>query len=140
MKKLVLTVLALIVVLGVVVLVGPSFVDWNSYKAEITRTVEEQTGRRLEIDGDISFQVLPAPRLSVEKLKLANVEGGSADTFVSAGALQIHVALAPLLSGKVKVASVTLKDPVPGRPQQLDIQHPRQQAGRDGGHRRGHER
>ncbi|WP_028467631.1 AsmA family protein [Nisaea denitrificans] len=112
MKKLVLTVLALIVVLGVVVLVGPSFVDWNSYKAEITRTVEEQTGRRLEIDGDISFQVLPAPRLSVEKLKLANVEGGSADTFVSAGALQIHVALAPLLSGKVKVASVTLKDPV----------------------------
>lgn len=112
LKKLVLAVLALIVVLGVVVLVGPSFIDWNSYKAEITRTVEEQTGRRLEIDGDISFQVLPAPRLSVEKLKLANAEGGSADTFVSAGALQIHVALAPLLSGKVKVASVTLKDPV----------------------------
>ncbi|WP_193173428.1 AsmA family protein [Nisaea nitritireducens] len=112
MKKLVLAVLALIVVLGVVVLVGPSFVDWNSYKAEISRTVEEQTGRKLDIDGDISFQVLPAPRLSVEQLKLANVEGGSADTFVSASALQIHVALAPLLSGKVKVASVTLKDPV----------------------------
>lgn len=112
MKKLVLAVLALIVVLGAVVLVGPSFVDWNSYKAEISRTVEEQTGRKLDIDGDISFQVLPAPRLSVEQLKLANVEDGSADTFVSASALQIHVALAPLLSGKVKVASVTLKDPV----------------------------
>ncbi|MEO9902521.1 AsmA family protein [Nisaea sp.] len=112
MKKLVLAVLALIVVLGVVVLVGPSFIDWNSYKTEITRTVEEQTGRQLEIDGDISFQVLPAPRLSVEKLKLANAEGGNADTFISAGALQIHVALAPLLSGKVKVASITLEDPV----------------------------
>lgn len=112
MKKLVLAVLALIVVLGVVVLVGPSFIDWNSYKTEIAQTVEEQTGRQLDIDGAISFQVLPAPRLSVEKLKLANSEDGSADTFVSAGALQIHVALAPLLSGKVKVASVTLKDPV----------------------------
>ena len=99
MKKLVLTVLALIIVLGAAVLVGPSFIDWNSYKDEITRTVEEQTGRRLQIDGDISFQILPAPRLSVEQLKLANIEGGSANTFVSADALQIHVALAPLLSG-----------------------------------------
>ena len=112
MKKLVLTVLALIIVLGAAVLVGPSFIDWNSYKDEITRTVEEQTGRRLQIDGDISFQILPAPRLSVEQLKLANIEGGSADTFVSADALQIHVALAPLLTGKIKVASVTLNDPV----------------------------
>ncbi|MEQ8332296.1 AsmA family protein [Nisaea sp.] len=112
MKKLVLAVLALIVVLGAIVLVGPSFVDWNSYKAEITRTVEEQTGRRLEIDGDISFQILPAPRLSVAQLTLANIDGGRADTFVSAGALQIHVALAPLLRGQIKVASVTLKDPV----------------------------
>ncbi|WP_319024878.1 AsmA family protein [Nisaea sediminum] len=112
MKKLVLAILALVVVLGVVVLVGPSFVDWNSYKAEITKAVEDQTGRKLEIDGDIGFQVLPAPRLSVEKLRLANAEGGTGDTFVSVGALQIHVALAPLLSGKIKVASVTLKDPV----------------------------
>lgn len=110
MKKLVLAVLGLVVVLGAVILVGPSFVDWNSYKAEIARAVQDQTGRKLEIDGDIGFQVLPAPRLSVEQLRLANAEGGSADTFVSAGALEIHVALAPLLRGKIKVASVTLRD------------------------------
>jgi len=111
-KKLVLAILALVIVLGTVILVGPGFVDWNSYKGEITRAVENQTGRKLEIDGDIGFQVLPAPRLSVEKLRLANAEGGTGDTFVSVGALQIHVALAPLLGGKIKVASVTLKDPV----------------------------
>ena len=112
LKKLLLAILALIFVLGGVVLVGPSFVDWNSYKAEIARTVEQQTGRRLDIEGDISFQVLPAPRLSVKQLKLANLEGGSANSFISASALQIHVDLVPLLSGKVKVASVTLNDPV----------------------------
>ncbi|WP_420403332.1 AsmA family protein [Nisaea sp.] len=112
MKKLVLAILALLIVLGAVILVGPGFVDWNSYKTEIARAVEEQTGRELEIDGDIGFQVLPAPRLSVEKLRLANAEGGTGDTFVSVGALQIHVALAPLLSGRIKVASITLKDPV----------------------------
>lgn len=112
MKKLVLAILALVIVLGAVILVGPSFVDWNSYKSEITTAVEEQTGRKLEIDGDIGFQVLPAPRLSVQQLRLANAEGGTGDTFVSVGALQIHVALAPLLSGKIKVASVTLRDPV----------------------------
>lgn len=112
MKKLVLAVLALVILLAAVVLVVPSFIDWNSYKAEIAKAVEEQTGRELAIDGDIGFQVLPAPRLSVEQLRLANAEGGTGDTFVSVGALQIHVALAPLLQGRIKVASVTLKDPV----------------------------
>ncbi|UUX51786.1 AsmA family protein [Nisaea acidiphila] len=112
MKKLVLAALVLLVLVGAAVLVGPSFVDWNSYKTEIAEAVEDQTGRKLAIDGDIGFQVLPAPRLSVERLRLANAEGGTGDTFVSVGALQIHVAFAPLLQGKIKVASVTLKDPV----------------------------
>ena len=67
-KKLSIALLGLIVVLGVAVLVGPSFIDWNAQKGRITAEVERLTGRKLAIDGDLSLTILPAPAFSATRV------------------------------------------------------------------------
>jgi uncharacterized protein involved in outer membrane biogenesis len=112
LKKFAVFLVGLIVVVLVAVLVGPSFVDWNAYKPEITAAVEEKTGRKLAIDGAIDLQILPSPRLSVANARLSNSEGAADPDMVRLDSLQVHVALRPLLSGTVRISSVTLIRPV----------------------------
>ncbi|GIK98399.1 MAG: hypothetical protein BroJett029_26080 [Alphaproteobacteria bacterium] len=111
MKKLLIGIGAVVVIAIAAVLVGPSFVDWNSYKTEIAAQVKKATGRDLTIDGDVSLSILPSPRLSAEGVHFANIEGGSAPDMASVEALQVRVAFMPLLQGSVQVESVTLVAP-----------------------------
>ena len=112
LRKVLYVVIGLVVLLVAAVLIGPSFVDWNKYKPEITAAAEKQTGRTLAIDGDISLSILPAPTLTAEGVRFANVEGASTADMVTLQALDVRVALIPLLSGDIQVESVTLVDPV----------------------------
>ena len=112
MKKLAAILIGLLVVAVGAVLVVPGFVDWNAYKPEITAAVEEQTGRKLTIEGAIELQVLPSPRLSVANVRLSNSVGASEPDMVRLDSMQVHVALQPLLSGTIQISSVTLIRPV----------------------------
>jgi uncharacterized protein involved in outer membrane biogenesis len=112
LRKIIVGVLVLLVLLVGVLLIGPSFLDWNQYKSEITAQVKKATGRDLVIAGDIDLTLLPAPAFSVEGLRLANVAGAGAADMVTLKALDVRVALMPLLEGSVKVESVELVDPV----------------------------
>ncbi|HWA44429.1 MAG TPA: AsmA family protein [Hypericibacter adhaerens] len=110
-KKILIAVGALLVLAVAAVLVVPSFIDWNGYKAQIESEARKATGRDLSIDGDISLALLPAPKLSVEGVRFANAEGGSAPDMATLESLDVRVALMPLLSGKIQVTSLTLVKP-----------------------------
>ena len=112
MKKLLIGIIGLVVVLVAAVLIGPSFVDWNAYKAEIAAQAKAATGRTLTIDGDISLQVLPSPALVVNDVSLANLEGASTPQMARLRSLQVRVALGPLLGGNFQVETLQLIDPV----------------------------
>ncbi|MDE0808166.1 MAG: AsmA family protein [Alphaproteobacteria bacterium] len=112
MKKLAAVLAGLIVVAIVAILIGPSFMDWNSYKPEITAAVEARTGRKLTIDGAIDLRILPSPQLSVANVRLSNAKGAADAEMIRLDAMQVHVALAPLLVGAVQISSVTLVRPV----------------------------
>ena len=111
MGKVLTTLVLLLVALVAAVLVGPSFVDWNQYKAEITAEAKKATGRELTIAGDVSLGLLPSPALAAEQVSLANVEGGSQPEMIALDALKIEVALLPLLGGQIQVQSVVLVEP-----------------------------
>lgn len=89
----------------------PSAINWNNYKGKIAAQVEEITGRKLVIDGNIAFSVFPYPVLSVSKAKLMNVKGGTDKYMVSLDELNIHVALWPLLIGQIQMEKVFLVKP-----------------------------
>ncbi len=53
---------AFIVVVLFAALIGPSFVDWNSFRGEIESRLSEATGWQAEVSGDIHFVLQPRPR------------------------------------------------------------------------------
>jgi len=111
-KKLLIAVGVVIGVLLVAIIVVPHFIDWNRYlKSTITTTAKEITGRDLTIDGDIGLTILPTPTFSAAKVRFANGPGGSVPDMATLESLDLRVALFPLLSGTIKVESVTLVAP-----------------------------
>lgn len=112
MKKLGLSLIGFVVLLIAAVLIGPSFVDWNAHKDRLTAEARKITGRELSIEGDISLALLPAPALSAAKVRLANIQGGSAASMMELEALKVRVALLPLLQGQIQIESVSLVKPI----------------------------
>ena len=97
-RKLIIGLIGLVVVALAAALIGPSFVDWNKYKPEISERVKAATGREFTIAGDISLRILPAPKLSVHDVTLANLHRASGphhdvhvDHIAVSRTLDIHV-------------------------------------------------
>ena len=111
MRKVLIGLFILVFVLAAAVFIGPSLVDWNDYKDQIAEAVEQETGRDLAIDGDISLTLLPAPALSVKGVRFANVEGAENPDMASLRSLDVLVAFAPLLEGRIQVQSLELVEP-----------------------------
>lgn len=109
MKKLLIGILVFVVVAIGGALIAPSFIDWNAYRGEIATEVRKATGRKLAIDGTIKVALLPAPMLSVGKVRLANLDGAKAADMARLDALDVRIAFWPLLSGKIQVLSVMLR-------------------------------
>ena len=112
MRKAAYIAVAMIAVVIGIALAVPLLLDLNDYKAEIAESVAAATGRELTLEGDIDLSLLPAPTLSVTGITLSNIEGARQPKFAEISALEVRVALLPLLSLQVQVERVTLIDPV----------------------------
>ncbi|TWA60755.1 AsmA-like protein [Azospirillum brasilense] len=111
MKRFLIAALIVVGLLVAAVLIVPSVVDWNAYKAQIAERVSAATGREVELRGDIGLSLLPAPALTVRDARLANAPGGSEQDMARLKELDVRVALGPLLSGHIQVQSIRLIDP-----------------------------
>ncbi|MEE2699100.1 MAG: AsmA family protein [Pseudomonadota bacterium] len=93
-------------------LIAPGLVDWNQYKEKIQDQFRDATGRDVNIHGDISITILPAPALIVNDVSLANIKGAVAKNLIQLKSLEVRLALVPLFGGVVKVERVKLVDPI----------------------------
>lgn len=103
--------IALAAVVGTIAIAVVAFVasfDANRYKPELVQAVRERTGRVLAIDGDLSLTLLPRLGLSIGPARLSG-PGGRGE-FAQFDSAQIGVALWPLLSRRVVVERVRLRD------------------------------
>lgn len=111
MKKVLWAVGGLAALLVLAALVIPSVIDWNAYKPEIADQVRKLTGRELVIAGDIDLTILPSPALVAEKVSLSSIDGAQSPDLVTLSSVQVRLALAPLLGGKLRIQSVRLVEP-----------------------------
>jgi hypothetical protein len=98
-----------VVVIAVVVVI--STIDVNQYKGDVITAVEDATGRKLQIDGDLGFAVSLVPTVVVEDVKFSNASWGSKPEMVSLKKLEVKIALLPLLTGDIQVNKIVLIDP-----------------------------
>ncbi len=103
---------ALVAVLVTGVLVAPSLIDWNEYKAFIAGQVKEATGRDLVINGDIQIALLPAPALVAEDIELSNLAGAASPEMALLKSVEVRIAFGPLLTGNIQIEEVLLVEPV----------------------------
>ncbi len=59
MAKRIKFILGLVLVVVIAAMVLPMVIDPNDYREQIQKAVKDKTGRELDINGDLSFSVLP---------------------------------------------------------------------------------
>lgn len=99
-----LTVVVALIAIALVVFVATF--DANRYKPTVVELVEQHTGRKLVIDGDLSLSIWPGIALSMDRATLSGPKGEG--SFASIESANIGVALMPLLSREVQVERVAL--------------------------------
>ena len=85
--------------------------DWNWLKSPIEKGVSAATGRTLEIRGDISGEFRLHPRLRFEQVRLANPEWAGSPDMLIADAVELQIALLPLLRKMVVIQDLVLQRP-----------------------------
>jgi AsmA protein len=95
----------LLLVIAAVIII-PLVVDPNDFKDEIVAQVREQTGRTLQIEGDLKLSVFPWLGLETGAVSLGNAKGFGEEPFAAADAIAVRVKLMPLLDNELEVDTV----------------------------------
>jgi len=100
-------------VLTIVILFAAAYVylntyDYNKLKPLVARMVEDATGRKLSLGGDVNLEIGFAPALVVTDLSLANASWGSQPQMIEIEKLQAQVRLLPLLFKDLKIKYISL--------------------------------
>jgi len=99
--------LVVLVIAGIAVFIAT--IDPNDYRAEIQQTVEDATGRKLTLGGDLSLGISLRPTIVARDIKLANASWGSKPDMLTADELDVQVALIPLINGDIHIIRFVLK-------------------------------
>ena len=83
-------------------------VDPNDYKGEISAAVEKQTGRKLEMGGDIGLTLYPSFALELDRVALANAPGFGDAPFAKVERAELRVEVMPLLENRVEMDTLVL--------------------------------
>lgn len=92
----------------VAALIGPYFIDWSAYRAEIEGQATRLLGARVRVLGEADLKLLPTPTIVLSDVRL----GPDGDPVASAGRVYAEIELAPLLRGEVEVTALEVAAPV----------------------------
>ena len=85
--------------------------DWNWLKGPLENGVAKATGRTLQIGGNISGQWRLRPRIRFEQVQLSNPDWAREPQLLSADALEMQIALLPLLAKRIHIYELVLQRP-----------------------------
>lgn len=99
----ILSLCALIAAVLIGLLINP-----NEFKTEIAAQVKQQTGRTLELPGDLQLSLWPAPSIKTGKLLLRNTPLFNNTVFAEIAQSEVRVKWRPLLHNQVELSDITL--------------------------------
>lgn len=85
--------------------------DYNKFKPRIAKVVEDATGRKLTLAGDIDLEIGLSPTLVVEDVSFQNATWGSRPELAKLKRFEIQIALLPLILKKIAVKRIILVSP-----------------------------
>lgn len=107
MQTTLLTIAVAVILALVAALVGPFFIDWNSYRPLFEREASRLTGLDVHVRGPIDARLLPSPRLQLDNVQI----GQNGEGTLGARSLTIEFALTPLLRGEWRASDMRIIGP-----------------------------
>jgi AsmA protein len=108
--KIVLGLFGTLLLLLLVAVVGATlFIDPNDYRDTIATRVQEQTGRKLTIEGEIKLSLFPWLGLKLGVMELGNAEGFADKPFARISGAEARVKLLPLFKLQTEIDTVVLQ-------------------------------
>ncbi len=111
MKKFVIGIGVVIVLLAVLVILLPFIIDLNRYQARYRPIIEEALNRKVALK-DIRLMIIPRIGVHVSGFTVLDDPAFSTGPFASLTSLDVGVQWRPLLSRRIEVEEITLRDPV----------------------------
>ncbi|SCB99924.1 AsmA protein [Gilliamella bombicola] len=109
-KKILVTLLILILVITISIVSLIVFVDPNNFRGFISNTVKDKTGYELSIDGNLRWHIWPQVSILTDSVKLS--DNGSQKPILTADNMRLDVELLPLFSKKLSVKNVFIKSAI----------------------------
>ena len=100
----------IIVLIILILLIAPSFIDVNKYKPEIEKMVAENTGCTLTLGGDLDLSLFPWAGISISDVRMGNPKGFKEKDLVSIKNFEVRVKFWPLLSKEVQLKRFILEE------------------------------
>src|SRR5262249_17802635 len=91
---------------------APVLVDPEAYRGIVTASLRDALGHEVAIDGPLELTLLPRPSLAARDLRIANPRGSAEPVLPRVGGMELRLAVAPLLAGRLVFAGVTMADPI----------------------------
>jgi uncharacterized protein involved in outer membrane biogenesis len=111
-KKIILSFIVVIFVVVGGVVIGPTMIDWNAYKGDVSEKIKTLTGRDLKILGDVRVTIFPTPAIIANDISFSNMAGAAKTSMIKLRQVEVRIALSPLLIGQIKVETIRLIKPV----------------------------
>lgn len=109
--KIVIGVLVVVVLAGGTILALPFLIDLAKYQDQYKPLIEEALNRKVQLQ-DIRLTIWPQIGAKVAGFSVLDDPVFGSSPFASLTSLEVGVKLMPLLSGKVEVENITLRNPV----------------------------
>ncbi|MEJ0063499.1 MAG: AsmA family protein [Alphaproteobacteria bacterium] len=109
--KLILAIIGVLIavpVIGIGVVVAT--VNPDDYRGQIAQILSDNMGRKVSLNGKMSFGILGGLTLEINDAAIANPSWASRDMMAKVGKLELAVALMPLLHKQLDVQKIVLND------------------------------
>ncbi len=90
----------------------PRFVDWNSYRGVFEEEATRVLGREVRVGGGVNVRLLPAPYVSFERLRIADVGAEGGNSIIRVESFTMWLSVPPLLRGVLEAHRVEVRKPV----------------------------
>ena len=109
LKKLLYVFIGIAAVFALAAIAISLFFDPNDYRDRIADEVRRETGRELNIEGDLGLSLFPRFGIELGKTTLGNAPGFGSEPFLSFEEARLSVEIMPLIRGEgLKIGAVVL--------------------------------
>lgn len=103
------TLFSLILLIIIALVAITNLVNPNDFKGQISHQITQLTGRKLVINGNISWSFFPWLSLQVHAVELANAKGFTPKEFAKLNEMDVRLRLLPLLHGSFQMGKLVVK-------------------------------